>query len=387
MFRGLSIAVPSILILFGFVSNLSAQEVERSGKVFHRAVCGRAVARTARCHAHVVTDAAGHPLSAKQAPPSGPSGYGPADLRDAYKITATGSASAIIALVDAYGYTNAEADLGTYRTQFGLSACTTSNGCFRKLNQKGKQGGYPAQDLGWAQESALDLDMASAMCPGCTLFLVEAKTNSFANLAASVDTAARLGAHAIGNSYGGSETGSQKYESSYDHPGVAITASSSGGESGLQFPATSPNVTAVGGTSLTRDGSNRGWAEIAFGSGGCSTIYAKPKWQKDKGCTKRTVVDAAAVADPATGVAVYGPINATQSGWLVFGGTSVSAPLIAGVYGANGGKVKYGSNPYKDSADLFDIISGGSCGSYLCEAGPGYDGPTGMGTPNGVNAF
>jgi subtilase family serine protease len=268
----------------------------------------------------------------------------------------------VIAIVDAYGYDNAEQDLGTYRSMYGLPACTTANGCFKKVNQSGQQGNYPRQNTGWAQETALDLDMASAMCPSCKILLVEASSNSFANLAAAENTAAQLGAHVISNSYG------------------------------VQFPASSPHVTAVGGTSLTRTNSGRGWAETVWnGAGsGCSTVYAKPGWQTDALCTMRMEADVSAIADPNTGVAVYGPAFGKFSGWLVFGGTSVAAPLVAGVYGVNGGAVNYGSNPYGQTASLFDVTSGsnGSCGgTYFCTGVAGYDGPTGLGTPNGASPF
>jgi hypothetical protein len=151
-------------------------------------------------------------------------------------------------------------------------------------------------------------------------------------------------------------------------------------------------VTAVGGTSLRRDSSQRGWNETVWsGAGsGCSAVYAKPSWQTDGLCTKRTVADVSAIADPNTGVAVYGPVNRNASGWQVYGGTSVAAPLIGGIYGLNGGAVNYGQNPYQNATSLFDVTSGsnGSCGgSYFCTAGTGYDGPTGLGTPNGSSAF
>ncbi len=382
----------ALVVLGTFPAN--AQEVERSGGVYHKAVCGFVAGPAARCHAHVVTDRAGRPLASPQ-PPIG--GLAPADLRDAYKITALGSPATIVAIVDAFGYTRAEADLAVYRAQFGLPACTTANGCFKKLNQKGQQKKYPPQDIGWAQESALDLDMASTMCPGCTIYLVEAKNNSFKNLAAAVDEAAKLGAHVVSNSYGGPESKAvKKFEPSYDHVGVAVTASTGDNSysAGPQFPATSPHVTAVGGTRLVKDGSARGWAETAWTSAGsgCSKIFAKPAWQTDPGCKRRTDADVAAVADPASGVAVYGPNNQGASTWLIFGGTSVAAPLIGGVYGANGGAVTYGSDPYAHVSALFDITSGanGSCKPpylYLCNAGVGYDGPTGLGTPNGIAAF
>ena len=151
---------------------------------------------------------------------------------------------------------------------------------------------------------------------------------------------------------------------------------------------------AVGGTHLVTSGSARGWTETVWsGAGsGCSIFYAKPSWQTDTGCAMRMEADVSAVADPATGVAVYGPTTATHSAWQVYGGTSVAAPLIGGIYGNNGGTVNYGSDPYANSGALNDVTSGsnGSCTgkpAYFCHAAVGYDGPTGLGTPNGSTAF
>jgi subtilase family serine protease len=321
-----------------------------------------------------------------------PSGFSPADLRSAYNITGAGASSTVIAIVDAFGYPNAERDLGTYRSQFGLPACTTANGCFRKVNQRGVQGSYPATNTGWSQETALDLDMASAMCPGCSILLVEADSASFQNLATAVNTAAAMGAHAISNSYGGSESGSSSFEPFYNYAGIAVTVSSGDSGFGVEFPASSPHVTAVGGTSLVRSSNSRGWSETAWsGAGsGCSALYAKPTWQTDSGCARRTVADVSAVADPNTGVAVFGPANSRTSAWLVFGGTSVAAPLIAGIYGVNGTAVNHGNDPYRHLSSINDVTSGsnGSCGgSYLCTAKVGFDGPTGLGTPKGMAAF
>jgi len=356
--------------------------------VRHARVCpGPASAGSARCHAHVVVDDSGQPLAT-----SSPSGYTPSDLRSAYNITGTGTSSTIIAIVDAFGYPNAESDLAVYRAQFGLPPCTTANGCFKKVNQSGVQGNYPRTDTGWSQETALDLDMASAMCPGCSILLVEAKTNSFLNLALAVNMAASMGAHVISNSYGGGESGSSSYEPYYTYAGIAVTVSTGDSGYGVEFPASSPHVTAVGGTSLVRSSSTRGWSETAWsGAGsGCSSVYPKPSWQNDAGCSRRTLADVSAIADPNTGVAVYGPATRKSSAWLVFGGTSVGAPLIGGIYGVNGGQVSYGSDPYGHTSALFDVTAGsnGNCGgSYLCTAVTGYDGPTGLGTPNGATAF
>jgi subtilase family serine protease len=345
----------------------------------------------------VVTDSAGNILSHPKGPGFQPSGFKPADLQSAYNITTSGSSSTTVAIVDAFGYPNAEADLGVYRAEWGLSACTTANGCFKKLNQKGKPKDYPAENLGWAQETALDLDMVSAMCPNCKIMLVEANSNSDKNLAAAEDTAVAKGAHVVSNSYSGSERGGQAYSADYDHPGVAITAATgdSGYAGGAGFPATSPYVTAVGGTSLVKNASvPRGWTETAWSGGGsgCSNVFAKPTWQTDTGCKMRMEADVSAVGNPATGVAVYGPTSLTASGWQRYGGTSVATPIIGGIYGNNGGTVTYGSDPYAHTSALNDVTSGsnGACTgkpAYFCNAEVGYDGPTGLGTPNGNTAF
>ena len=383
-------------------SAASGQTVQLSGHTFHRAVCpGPAALGEARCFGHVVTDRAGNilanldrfarPLVTRNATPAG---YVPADLQSAYNMGAylAGGSAVTIAIVDAYGYPNAERDLGVYRAQFGLPACTTANGCFKMVNQNGVQGSYPRSNTGWDQEQALDLDMVSAMCPNCHILLVEASSATFGNLAAAENTAA-LHAHAISNSYGGSEVGSSSYNGAYNHPGIAVTVSTGDSGYGVQFPASSNYVTAVGGTTLTRVSGGRGWSETAWSGGGsgCSSVYPKPSWQASITlCAYRMEADTSAVADPNTGVAVYGPVTSRTSGWMVFGGTSVSAPLTAAIYGLNGGNVTYGSDPYSHASSLYDVTQGsnGSCGgSYFCTAGLGYDGPTGLGTPNGDAAF
>jgi len=369
----------------------SAVAVEHSGRTFHVAVCARGNPRgTARCFAHVVTDARGNPLAGKLTPNATPSGYGPSDLRSAYAIT--GDNTTTIAIVDSGGYSNAEADLAVYRKQFGLDPCTTANGCFKKVNQTGGTSSYPRDDTGWSQESALDLDMASAMCPHCHLILVEANSATLSNLATAVRTAASLGATVISNSYGGSESGTTSYESAYNQPGKAVTVSTGDSGYGVQFPASSNHVIAVGGTHLVRASNSRGWSETAWSSGGsgCSTVYAKVTNAVDPLCTKRMEADVSAVGDPNTGVAVYGPVNRRGSGWMVFGGTSVSAPLIGGIYGVTGHGPGSASSIYTHASSLNDVTSGsnGSCGgTEWCTAGAGYDGPTGLGTPNGPGAF
>ncbi len=389
----------------------ASAQIFQSGGVYHVRACpGPDVDGAARCHAHYVSDASGrivadrfmaNRLERNAKSNTVPAGYGPTALASAYNPAATaypsgvGSSVTIIAIVDAYGYPNAESDLAIYRSTFGLPACTSSTKCFTKVNQAGQLSNYPRQDTGWSQETALDLDMTSAMCPNCRLLLVEANSQGFADLAMAENTAARLGAHVISNSYGGRENGSTSYNSAYNHQGVAVIVSTgdSGYGAGPQFPATSNYVTAVGGTSLRQAANARGWTESAWAEGGsgCSKLYPKPTWQAAITlCTMRMEADVSAVGDPATGVAVYGPVNTSQSGWGVYGGTSVAAPLIAGIYAVNGGVVSYGSNPYKATAYLNDVASGsnGNCGgTYFCTARAGYDGPTGLGTPIGAPAF
>ncbi|MEN3361219.1 MAG: hypothetical protein V7637_5201, partial [Mycobacteriales bacterium] len=200
-------------------------------------------------------------------------GLGPADLQSAYKLpSATAGSGQTIAIVDAFDDPNAESDLATYRSNFGLPACTTANGCFRKVNQNGAASPLPASDVGWAEEISLDIDMVSAVCPNCHILLVEGTDNSFANLGAAVNRAATLRANAISNSYGGSDASDAANGAFYNHPGIAVTASSGDGGFAVEYPASSQFVVAVGGTSLTRNTSARGWGETAWsGAGsGCS---------------------------------------------------------------------------------------------------------------------
>jgi subtilase family serine protease len=266
--------------------------------------------------------------------------------------------------------------------------------CFRQVDQTGGTS-YPAVNTGWASEIALDIEMVSAICPQCNILLVEANSNSFADLGAAVNYAATQGVAAISNSYGGSEFVSETtYESPYNHPHIAVTVSSGDGGYGVEFPAASRYVTAVGGTSLklTTNGARSSETVWSGAGSGCSRYIPKPSWQTDRGCNNRTVADVAAVADPYTGVAV---LDTTGSGgWTIFGGTSVAAPIIASFYAlaGNTASITAGSYPYSHAPSLFDVTSGsdGSCKRstlYLCTGEPGYDGPTGVGTPNGSAGF
>src|SRR3954454_20910680 len=271
---------------------------------------------------------------------SSPVGLTPDDLRSAYALPSDGSQQATVAIVDAYDDPTAEADLRVYRAQFGLPECTSASGCFRKVGQGGTRT-LPTADAGWAQEISLDLDMASAICPTCKLLLVEATSSSQANLGAAVSTAARLGANAISHSYGGPDASDNSYGLYYHHPGVAVTASSGDSGYGVSYPASSKWVTAVGGTTLRRSTTaRRGWSEGAWsGSGSGDTTLNQTTWQPQTttGCSGRDVADIAAVANPQTGVAVYDSyMFENNSGWLTFGGTSASAPIIAGVFALAG---------------------------------------------------
>ncbi|MGW3852457.1 putative Ig domain-containing protein, partial [Streptomyces fagopyri] len=328
------------------------------------------------------------------------SGLSPANLHSAYGLPSTGGSGLTVAVVDAYNDPNAESDLATYRSQFGLSACTKANGCFKQVSQTGSTTSLPTNDSGWAGEEALDIDMVSAVCPNCNIVLVEATSPTDANLGTAENEAVALGAKFVSNSWGGSESSSQTGEdtSYFKHPGVAITVSSGDEAYGAEYPATSQYVTAVGGTALSTSSGTRGWTESVWktssteGTGsGCSAYDPKPAWQTDSGCAKRMEADVSAVADPATGVAVYDTYGG--SGWAVYGGTSASAPIIAGVYALAGtpGSADYPAKyPYSHTSSLYDVTSGnnGSCStSYFCTATTGYDGPTGWGTPHGTAAF
>ncbi|HEX4704999.1 MAG TPA: hypothetical protein VH352_22915, partial [Pseudonocardiaceae bacterium] len=263
-----------------------------------------------------------------------PAGFGPSSLISAYKLPSGGSGQTV-GIVDAMDDPNAESDLATYRSNFGLPACTTANGCFKKVNQTGGASPLPASDTGWAGEISLDVDMVSAICPNCHIVLVEATSPTIQNLGTSVNEAVALGAKYVSNSYGGGEGGDPANDASfYHHPGVAVTASTGDGGFGISYPASSPFVTAVGGTSLSTASNSRGWSETAWnGAGsGCSSDEAQPSFQSgvNTGCSNRANADVSAVADPNTGVAVFQTFGAT--GWQVYGGTSVSSPIIASVY-------------------------------------------------------
>jgi subtilase family serine protease len=335
----------------------------------------------------------------------------PGQLRSAYGLSQAAQASnkGTVAIVDAYNDSHATGDLAKYRGYYGLPACKESTKCLRVVNQKGTTAWYPKGNSGWAEEESLDLDMVSAICAKCKIILVESNSTAAGSLSAAEDTAVRLGAKFVSNSWGGPEFSTEtSYDSHFEHRGVAITVASGDDGYGVQWPASSPHVTAVGGTTLWMKGKTRTQEKVwnlgaSDGTGsGCSGVEPQQTWQAadNSGCAKRIDNDVAADADPRTGPAVYDSSppsgEGLAKGWQQLGGTSASSPIIAAVYAlANpGGAPASGSLPtefpYQAGSGLRDITTGsdGSCGgTYLCTAGAGYDGPTGLGVPSGVDAF
>ncbi|HXV05350.1 MAG TPA: S53 family peptidase [Solirubrobacterales bacterium] len=403
---GSATAIAALVLTAGTAGAASAPQKPQ------RPVCPGPVALgAARCHAHVVTNSKGAPQTSTL-----PKGYGPKQFHGAYSLPATSASSAgqTVAIVDAYNDPNIASDLKKYDETFGLPTFPTCNAtvtasCFAKVNQSGSASGpFPTTNSGWALEIALDVEVAHATCQNCKVLLVEANSSSLTNLEAAVNTAANLGATEISNSYGGSEFSGETLEANaaaYDKPGIAVTVSSGdNGYGSFGFPAASPYVVAVGGTTLNLNADNSYSSETVWnGTGsGCSNYVAAPEWQTsltawgETGCgTKRGVADVAADADPNTGAAVYDSVKYQgRSGWFQVGGTSLSSPLVAGVYALAGGvssEVPAAQGLYVQlgSANLHDVTNGsdGTCSTIMCKAGTGYDGPTGVGTPNGLAGF
>ncbi|WP_375400448.1 hypothetical protein [uncultured Amnibacterium sp.] len=519
MHRSLTRPVRVVGVATALVLTLAAARIEFSGG-FSGGQTGATLAVDHPC----ATPSAGHASCLLQVVPAATSsatiaGLTPAAIASAYGLNGGGSGT--IAVVDAYDNPNLESDLAVYRSTWGLPACTTANGCFRKVGQTGSATDLPRADASWGEETSLDVDAASAACPACRLLVVEARNDSMSSLGTAVNTAVSLGATAVSNSYGGPENGAASaYSSAYfTHAGVPVVAST--GDDGYQpvatIPAALPNVIAVGGTTLTRTSaapavrsaaaarvvlgstavstrvdrdiaavnalkkalkkatatlqhrrashctskacrralssatttvhrltkslatarktlaadrrkartptpapvpvqpptpvsapttgpaptvppttSARGWAETVWsGAGsGCSAQVARPAWQSGAVCTGRSIADVAAVADPATGLAVYdtyGTSQVTRTGWLVAGGTSLAAPLITGMLVRSGAAATYSdASPFYAHAGRFtDVTAGsnGTCGTALCNGTVGYDGPTGVGTPSSLASF
>ena len=378
-----AIAVPALL--FAGAVTASAQP-SPAGSAHSMRTCAKPATGSAACHALVRVDASGKPLVTAT-----PSGFGPADIESAYQL-AGATSTGTVAIVDAYNDPTAEADLGVYRNQFGLPACTTTNGCFTKVGQTGSSKSLPRTNAGWATEISLDLDMVSAACPSCKILLVEAKSANFSDLGTAVNYAATQHVAAISNSYGGSDSAGTN---AYDHPGIAVTASTGDGGYGIESPASFDSVVAVGGTSLKSASNTRGWTETAWsGAGsGCSTKNAKPAWQTGATlCSGKANADVSAVADPNTGVAVYDSTSYQgRKGWQIYGGTSAASPIIASVYALAGNLSGYPADyTWGNPAGLNDVASGsnGTCPTPVwCTSGAGWDGPTGLGTPAGLSSF
>jgi len=378
--------------LSAFPISISAYPIDILGLSLSRAATAscqaQLTARTALCHAEYRNDIAAilsSLLPALLAP-----GYHPDMLRAAYGVTSaaqTGGSGQTVAIVVAYHAPRLESDLAVYRRTFGLSPCTTANGCLRIVAGNGAQ---PAYNSGWEPEETLDVEMVSAICPRCRIMAVEARSDDIGDLAQAVDTAVARGATVVSNSYSAAESpDADAFASHYRHAGIPITAGAGDRGYGTGFPADVPEVTAVGGTSMIHSLTS-GWLNAVWpGTGSGCTAFAKPAWQTDQGCGRRTMNDLAVVADPATGVGVY--VTAV-GGWNEFGGTSVGAPIVAALYAlaGNGSAYKDTSGLYAHASEFAAVLprpNGVCTPAYLCTGGVGYSGPSGVGVPRGLGPF
>jgi hypothetical protein len=352
----------------------------------YHAVCPGPPAGYAHCHALVVTDAHGKPVSNAT-----PSGLAPVDIRSAYGFPAPASSNwadshnaghgKTIAIVDAYNDPYAESDLGVFSSQFGLPSCTTANGCFEKVNQSGGTS-YPRSNSGWALEISLDIQWAHAVAPGAKILLVEASSNSFSNLL-TAETYAAGQAQYVSNSWGGGEfSGESSYDSSFSHSGVSYFVSAGDGGLPAEYPSTSPNVISVGGTTLTQNGDGS-WNETGWskGGGGCSAYENATSAQSgfseynQAHCAgKRATPDVSLDADPNSGVSVYDSYG--YGGWVTVGGTSASSPMWAAASADSGGTVGSSWVYTSDSSTFRDITNGNNGAPCLV----GYDLCSGRGS-------
>jgi len=344
---------------------------------------------------------------------SGPTGgLTPAQLASAYEYAPNeGGTGQTVAIVDAFDDPKIEADLGTFDSHYGLPACTSANGCFKKVGQTGSTTKLPTADKeGWSLEISLDVETVHGVCPNCKILLVEANAPTDADLAAAVNEAVKLGATEVSNSYGGPEEAAD--EAAYNHPGVVITASAGDGgyydwdviSEGFaapekpETPASLPTVVAAGGTSLKlnengtrnsesvwndsgRPSHTEEFKQYSATGGGCSTLFTAPSWQQNvpgwtnTACgSKRLDNDISAVADPYTGFDVYDSYNCGKTcekggigkGWVTIGGTSLSSPLLSSLYALAGGSGGVGyptATLYShlgQSFSLYDVSEGGN---------------------------
>ncbi len=335
----------------------------------------------ARCHGKRDLAIPSVPNSSKLLP-SQIAGYHPADLQSAYALpSASAGHGHTVAIVIPYDNPNAESDLAVYRAKFGLPACSSASGCLHKVNQTGA-GKLPKADPGWAAESSIDVDMASAACPNCSIELVEANSDQTNDIVSALLEAVALKPTVISNSWSLTESQLMSAYLSFDaiftHSGIPITAGSGDSGQSVSWPAADPTVIAVGGTSLmhTTNASGRNWTETAWALAGygCSAYVSKPSWQVLSPCTTRGTADVSAVADPATGVAVYDTYG-NVGGWAVYGGTSVSTPLVAGA-------IALAANPSEVTpAFLYQRAKA------FNNLGSAYSAQTGLGSPNSTGAF
>jgi subtilase family serine protease len=335
-------------------------------------------------------------------PPS--SAYTPAQLRHAYgfdQIVNQG-AGQIIGIVDAYDDANVQNDLNVFSKQFGLPACTSANGCFRQIYASGKR---PAANANWSVEIALDVEWAHAIAPQASIILVEASSNSLSNLCAAVDVAVRNGASVVSMSWmSGEFSGETSMDNHFVSNGATFVAASGDSGTGAAYPAASPNVIGVGGTTLVLDANGNYLGETAWnGSGGGLSGYEhEPMFQAQFGIPDdprgvRGIPDVSYDASPVTGFAIYDSvaINGT-SGWLQVGGTSAGTPQWAALIAiANSMRtstrkahlsgpntILYSLAKSNIGANFRPVTQGtnGTCG-LLCDAMIGYDYVTGLGTP------
>jgi len=380
-----ALAALSLVSLTALAVSFAATATGANANANARAVCPGPPAGAAHCHLLVGTDARGNPLAS-----GAPTGLSPTTIKSVYGFSpsATAGAGKTIAIVDAYDDPTAEADLGVFSSTFGLPACTTANGCFKKVNQTGGAS-LPRKDPGWALEISLDVQWAHAIAPGAKILLVEASSNSFANLLAAEDYA-KTHAQYVSNSWGGSEfSGESAYDGHFAQSGVSFFVSA--GDAGLpaEYPSASPNVISVGGTTLHFSGSTftdeTGWSG---GGGGCSVYENATSAQASfaqygqVGCSgKRATPDVSLDADPASGVSVYDSTRYQgQSGWFRVGGTSASSPMWAG-RAAAAGTVVTSAYVYGSAITYRDITSGdngASClvGLDLCSGRGSWTGST-----------
>ena len=326
-----------------------------------------------------------------------PSGMTPVRIYGAYVFTASGTGT--IAIVDAFDYPTAESDLNTFSSQFGLPVCTSANGCFKKVYAT-PGGKAPRANCGWAQEAALDIEWAHAMAPYAKIVLVEAASNSFSDLLTAVDTAsgivaANSGSGQVSMSWGGSEFSSETaYDSHFTKPGVVYFAAS--GDSGGKtiWPGVSPNAVSAGGTTLklNSDGSVASETGWSGSGGGPSTYESRPSYQtviQGLVGSHRGTPDFSFDADPYTGVSVYDSTSCQgMSGWMVFGGTSVSSPSLAGIVNSAGGNSSSTANELSLiygglGTNAFRDITSGTAGSYNAQSG--WDFVTGVGSNLGLS--